>query len=546
MIRFLAELSTKIDTYIHPTPSNNYDKRYNVYEIDINEYPEESYWLDWGGYYDNFSGSSLELYYSQFLMRVQTLEEVFYTPFSLFITADNIVLFNVPKHPWLYPDYSTEINSVIPFISSALDPANPSNNRVKGMLAAARLEMPNFTVKLSDAISGITLNQGFTLSLINNDGYFDNDEKWNLFNTPVRIKKATMENPGYNDFKAIRTGLVENITTTFDKFQITVADRLRSMGEPVCDVLRQSMFPGIIIDEKDLNKNIPLVYGTKKIKLLKLNDTNYIAAEYVTSVNGVFDRDGNNIFYGFNPLTGVITVTGEPDSAIITGYTNNKIGEIIKDIISRKTNIQFNNSNWNLDELNQYIDISAPINIVLSSGNVKAAIQNILKNDMAFFIQQIDGRFTIRKYGTEYAIHEIPAWSATKKPEKIFDSAQEHYFSSCIINYDFIEDDRYKSFLFADRENQAENNFRRRVRKTFDTELIYEEDALVLSKLLSDRYTAMRQTLKLAIGIDTSGFELLDTVVFNAAINKREFSSVSKFIIKEINPAQDMLVLEEL
>lgn len=54
MINYLAEISFKGDEVeINPTPSHNYSKQYNIYELDIRSQLGISYWLDWGGYYDN-------------------------------------------------------------------------------------------------------------------------------------------------------------------------------------------------------------------------------------------------------------------------------------------------------------------------------------------------------------------------------------------------------------------------------------------------------------------------------------------------------------
>ena len=60
------------------------------------------------------------------------------------------------------------------------------------------------------------------------------------------------------------------------------------------------------------------------------------------------------------------------------------------------------------------------------------------------------------------------------------------------------------------------------------------------------RYTVMRQRLKFGIGIDTSGFQLLDRIVIKPRFNERYFSKALYFVIIEINPAQDILTLEEI
>jgi len=545
MTNFLVELTGVSDVVILPTPSNEYPKHYDIYEINISQPPEQSWWTDWGGYYNNFVGTQIELYYEQYLTRTNSLSELFNMPFSIFLRDDLVALINIPRHPWLYPDYATEGEEVLPFLSSALNPDNPSFNIVRGMNAPVKLEIPNFSIKLSDNINGIVLNQGFSVSLFNNNGYFDDMNLWNLFNKPLHLKKATVENPEYADFKTIRNGLVENTATTLDSININVSDRFRAMGEPACEVIQQRMFPGIIIEERNLNKNIPVVYGRNTITLQKLNETNYIAGEYISEVIGVFDRDGNNLSFTFNPVNNVITSSNNAYSAIVVGYTENKIGSIIADLVTRKTDIQFNNTNWNLDEVNQYIGNSYPVNIVINRGDVRRAIQSVLTNDMAFFIQQMDGRFTVRRYGAEYKKHTIPSWAITQTPRRTNDSAQENFFSSCVINYSF-KGEAFNSYLFDERENQAENDYKRRVLRTFDTGLIYGSDARDLAVLLSDRFTTIKQTIRLAIGFDTSSFELLDTIEVDLKINSRKFNDVPQYFIKEINPAQDILVIEEI
>ena len=543
-MNFLAEISYKSDKIIHPTPSNNYDKQYNIYEIDINKIENETYWTDWGGTYDHYTGTQIELYYGLFLQKANSVNEVLTTANSLFITNENIVLINIPKHPWIYPDYSTEIEEVVPFLSSCLNPDNPSNNILREINAPVKLELPNFTVKLSDNIAGITLNQGFNIDLINNDGYFDNEIKWNLLNTPLHLKKSCIENPTYSDFHTIRTGLIENVSTTFNNVNISISDKIKAMNEPVCNVIKQSDYLNIIIEEKSIGKNIPVLYGTKKIKLIKLNLNNYLACEYISNISGVYNKDGNSISFSQN--NDIILTNEEADYAIVTGYVNNKIGEIILDLINKKTKIMYNDSNWNIEELESYIEKSPKVNIVFENGDVKKCIQDTLKSDLAFFIQTIDGRFTIRYYGNTYNTHTIPNWCITKKPEKTWESAQENYFSSCIVNYNYIDNELYSTYAYTEKENEAENLYRKIVRKTFDTNLINESDVIKLAKLLTERYTYLKQTLKLYVGIDTSNYELLDTVRININVNERNFNCSNLYYIKEINPAQDILTLEEI
>jgi hypothetical protein len=557
MVRFLAELSYRHKIILLPTPSNSVsrslpfakssgaDMPTAVYELDISPPPEKSYWLDWGGYFDNFTGINIELYFGRFLDRVYNDTILLLTPFSYYIDTEFKVFLNIPMHPWLYPEYSTEAEHVIMFISSALDPDNPSNNKLQGIVAKTLLEIPNFTIKLSDSISGVILNQGFNLYFINNDGYFDDDSKWDLFNTPVTLKKATKENPLYKDFRQIRRGLADNTATTFDMFNVSVSDRFKNMDEPVCGVIREENFPNLAILPAAIGKNIPVVYGKKKVDLIKISDSpeRYVGAEFISSVGEGYDRDGKSIHVKLLG-DGTIDATGAA-SAIISGYTANRIGEIIKDIINRKTENRYHDGNWNTVETEKYLNMSPKVNIAFNTGNVREAVQNVLKSDMAYLIQQADGKLTVRKYGETYGLHKIPAWSITQKPEKNYSKAVSNYFSSCVINYDFTDKDTFKSYLYEEMKSEAEKRYRKLVLKTFDTDLTEEIDAENLAKLLSKRFSTLRKTIKQAVGIDTAGFELLDKINGEMTINGRVFSDKSIYIITEINPAQDIITAEE-
>jgi len=540
MIRFLAEIAVKTKVFIHPTPAS-FNKQHNIYYIDINEHPTDTYWTKWGGYYDNFSDTQIDLYFDGFLTKVTSMENLLVTPNSLYL-KNRMVFINISKHPWLYANHSVSTRKNYPYLSAPLNPDKPSNNLIRGVNAQVKLGIPSFSVKLSDNIAGITLNQGFSVTLINNDGFFDNEQDFNLFNAPVYIKKAIKEDPQYDDFATIRSGLVENTSTTFSDFKIDVSDNIRAFERPACNIVNQDNFD-IIVDDTGIGKKIPLIFGKKRIQLLKLNETKYLTAENATGVERVFNKDGISINYTFDINNKIITAEGA-EEAIIIGSQNNRIGEIIRYMISR-AGIAYTSDNINIDEFNSYASTSPKINFAVTDGNIRSTIESTLKSDMAYFIQQSTGKFTIRKFGAFYNLHFIPSQSMTKKPEKIFDSAYKNYFSSCIVNFNFTGNEQHSSELFDEREGEAESIYWRKLLKTFDTDLIERSDARNLAIALSDRFTTMRQTLKLAAGIDTSGFELLDTIIVFLNINGRMSSNVALFTIKEMNSAQDTLTVEE-
>jgi hypothetical protein len=58
------------------------------------------------------------------------------------------------------------------------------------------------------------------------------------------------------------------------------------------------------------------------------------------------------------------------------------------------------------------------------------------------------------------------------------------------------------------------------------------------------RFSTMKDTVRVSVGADTSRFNLLDTVNMKIAVNGRKYSNNETWIIKEIDPARDRLVLE--
>ena len=439
MLNFLAEISQMHEVYVRLIPTTREPRNFNLYEININPPPEQSYWTDWGGVYDNFVGSEIELYFTQFLPEVTTIGEVRTTSFRKF-TRNGIVLVNLPMHPWFFAAHTSEARSVIPFLSSAIDPDNPSNNIVNNTPALVKLEIPSTNVRLSDSFNGINLKQGFSLNISNNDGNFDDETFWKLFNTPVTLKKSITYKPSYTDFINIGSGFIQGVDTIFDNLRINVGDKLSSMNEQVCKIISFDTFPYLDIRPSALNRNIPVVYGTRRINLLQIRENQYLTAEGVTSVSNVRDRDGNIVTGWTTTISGesrllLINSNTQIATAMVQGHQNNRIGQIIRHLVEQNTNIPFNPTEWNIAEVNAYTNISPRINIEINSGTVRRVIEDVLRNDMAYFIQQLDGRFTIRRYGRDYQTHSIDSSLLVKNPDKDYSSAQNNYFSSCIINW---------------------------------------------------------------------------------------------------------------
>jgi hypothetical protein len=544
---FSADLSEDTEISLLFTPSNDVSRQYNVYETYLGEYPTppppDDYWRDWGGWYDNPVINQVEIYIGgQYLIRVYSLEDCCAQENTIYDEETaGMVYINVGKHTWLYDNVMTNFRKTVSFLSGPKNPNKPSDDVFNNKHWPVRLETPKFTVKLSDVISGLTKYSTFDFILHNDDGFFDDLEATNFFNSPSYIKKTWKENPDANDFIPIRYGMVETIKIDNKIMTVSCADIFRTLEEPVCKVVAD-VFPTAA---ENTDENLPVVYGTVTIPLIEIDDLKYAAGENITDLINVYDKDGNviddPIFSG-----GIITVTREAEYAVVTGNTNNKLGEVVKDIIISKTTVQYISSFLDIAETDVYIAGSPAINIAFTDGTVRDAVKDALASDMVFLIQKNDGRFTLREWGKTYNTFSIKNWEITKFPVKNYADAQKNYLSSCSVyyNYDFSEEVFNNVLLYRNNEDKAEAAYNKLVRKAFETYLTNETDAFNLGVKLSGRFSTLRETIQVGVGHDTSGINLLDTVELELSVNGRMFSKYTTWIVKEIDPAQDILTLE--
>ena len=129
---------------------------------------------------------------------------------------------------------------------------------------------------------------------------------------------------------------------------------------------------------------------------------------------------------------------------------------------------------------------------------------------------------------------------------KDFEDAQANYFSACIVKYN--QNTRTGTHgayePFTGNEAEVESLYSKTRRVEYDTRLTGGTYALDLAARLGDRFSFLKETVKLAVGADTSSYNILDTVHLDVEVNGRRYSDTTDWIIKELDPAQDKLTLE--
>jgi hypothetical protein len=544
MVLFAADLSQElIEASVIFNPSEKVSRVHNIYESYLGKHLT-TYWTAWGGWYDNITLTPIEIYVGGHnLIQVISLDDCCSQEWSIFNdTNAKMVYINVPNHSWLYDEVTTSFRHIVSFLSGPKNPNNPSDDIINEEHWQVRLETPKLTVKLSDVINGLTKYSTFDFTLFNNDGYFDDLEATNFFNGPSYIKKTWKENPEPEDFLIIRAGKVESIKIDDKTMTVTNADLFRTLEQPVCKIIKEVFSSA----NKNADKKLPVIYGTVTISLIQIDDLKYVVGENITEVSEVFDKEGNSVSFTFED--GIITTTSEADYAVVTGSTNNRMGQIITELIATKAYLGYIYSFWDVDETNEYINNSPYINIAFTDGAVNAAVKKVLSSDMAFLIQKNDGKFTIREWGKTYKTYQINNWEITKYPVKDYNSAQKNFQSSCLINYDYNFQNKTfnNSLLYKGNERMAEKSYGKLVRKEFETYLIDSLDVENLAIKLSNRFSIVKENVQVAVGFNTSEINLLDTVQLELTVNDRSISKYTEWVVIEMDPAQDILTLEPI
>lgn len=488
---------------------------------------------------------------------------------SFWIDSDNLLVYmNLPLNPWQYFTAFTAmyVNGDSTFSTGPKDEENPSDQFYGDLLVRPVMEVPTIQNKLSDAISGIVIYNSFSIVANNSDGVYDSYNVLRFFNTPLQISKTTENAQTLADFNIIRRGIINDIKVSFDRIEVEATDQLFLFNKQYCRKITKSEFPNV--DDGNLNDDIPVAWGpVYNIKTFEVDrDTaetptwiDYIVLDrgYITSLDAIYDTDGVAITgYTFDAVSGIFRVTEvdgdgdvkEAETADATGRENNLLGEIVVDALLENENIPYVAGFWDLVETDYYISISDEQGFYFKGGITRELISKVLKNDTAFLIQKNNGLFTIRRWGLDYETWRIPAWVITKNPQKNFQDATKFFCSSARIKYQpRHEDDEYAfQYLNDMSERDIFEEYRKSFTADFETDLTDEISANELSERILSRFGQVRETVSVGLGVDTFQINPLDKIALDLDINERQFSQYGSWIVKAVDPGQDMLTLEGL
>jgi len=501
----------------------------------------ETYWTRWGGWYDIPPTPNLTIFLGKYLRRVPSLAALVLSDES-YTVVGQFVYTNTPKYPWQYFFDEGTIESLEAYASTVPDPDKPSDDIYINAIGQevrhpVRLQVPSSTLNASlpDPINGVVLFPSFSVGLENSDGHFDDYKIADFANRPIDVLKSNVDNPTLADFKTIRVGKIESVTTTPKVITIKALDPYTTLGEEVCRPYTKQVFADL--PEDLAGKKMPAAWGQiDQAPRIALGETRFALCDPAYKPN-VANMNSNPDFSFSSSGEGPVSFRAE-------GL--DKIGPIITSLIAQASSIAYVEGLWDVAETDRYAQICPEVGIYYKGGAVKKLVGEILRNDLAFLIVKNDGRLTLRRWGVAYDRHEIPSWQITKPP-KIETSDTKYFMSSCAIEYLHQEDSNtYKGYYLHDAEERSIYlKWRKQVRKDFQTRLKHKGDVEGLATRLLARFGRQTKLIQLSTGYDTSQINLLDTVITDITINGRRLTRGNKYIVRKVNPAQDTLLLEE-
>lgn len=541
-------------------------ERTNLYLY--NTIPQENYWIEWGGTFDNPTGYGLQIFMNQYLVEVFDQTSLESTSNSFWIDKDNDKCYmNLPKKPWQYISAIAKLydNKQSTFSTGPKDENNLSDIIYDGIKVLPRMEVPSVKNEINDIISGISTYNDFNILISNQDGKFDGFDILKYFNRPLQISKTSENDQSIEDFNRIRFGIVSNISVEFDALEIEAADEFYLMNNDFCNKFTLADYPNIA--SGDINKDIPVSWGpVSNVPLIEVNkDTadpatwiDYIAIDkdYLTDVDKIYDDDGTELTFTFSLVTGIIRTTSvdgdgeaiEAESADVVGKSSNLLGEVVIESLSDNENMPYVDGIWDVTETDKYLAICADVGFYFDGGITRDLVEGVLESDNAFLIQKNNGLFTLRQWGQEYETHYIPSEAVTQKPGKNFEDAFSYFCSSVKILFDknFNDDNFLGTYIDDTREFEIFEDTTRSFLASFETSLINENEITDLAERLLSRFGEPRETLDIGVGVDTFDINPLDTVKYEGMINDRDFSDYSRWIVKSVNPGQDQITMEGL
>ncbi len=217
--------------------------------------------------------------------------------------------------------------------------------------------------------------------------------------------------------------------------------------------------------------------------------------------------------------------------------------EVIKDIVIRYSNIDYSSLYFDRDKIEA--QKFEKINLYISDGTVRDALEKVCKGSFLFFFSNADGVYTIKKlvdgyYKTHNIEHEAIVSIHVKKDSKYYGNeivALYRQNAKGVGTKHVYENAYFKQGLV---------NHKRTIRKEVKTLLTEKVDAIKYAKVVARRYASEHTTLDIVLAKDIIDIEILDKVLIKTQEGGHHFYTSGEFLVLSVEPKTKKLQLLEI
>ena len=385
--------------------------------------------------------------------------------------------------------------------------------------------VPNLKKQKDSLFFGLLQYSGGSVTFDNTGGYFDDFSTRDLYGQPIRIL-LSFEGLDYSDALLVFSGKVEDYAQDFTSFKLKIADtrKLLSRKLPI-NVFDSTTYPSM--DSKLIGLPIPIAFGTViKAPAYRTSSGNWKFAD--TTFNAidatitVYEKDDTEFSHGGTETDGTFTGADTTDKLTVT-YTQSVVQnglDILSDIIANYEGIDFNETNYDLDEWNAEKTSVSNEGIWLGRGNLKSTvdiIEQVCTDNQGVFDVLPSGKFTFRSFiPTRIPEHEIFEYELLDDPSKI-DSSEEFLTSVKIEHSEDLKEKDAEIFTYDTLESEVYGRYRQYKERTFESALTNSTDAATLGAAIMGQSKFIFPIIDLTTKTQNINLRILDNLQYTYA-----------------------------
>ncbi|HXK36582.1 MAG TPA: hypothetical protein VJ553_03295 [Candidatus Paceibacterota bacterium] len=266
---------------------------------------------------------------------------------------------------------------------------------------------------------------GGDITLDNHDGNFDSLVEGNpgIFGGAVRVLQG-FDSDAYAAFTRMASGLIEGVKINRDSCVVTMVDQRKYLSRSApMRVYEVATYPNL--NYANYGRPIALAYGqlrgvpcvclneeavapaTWDFKICDCTDHAIVSIDQLYSDGIKVTASASSMANGTFSLIGGDFKVGTVVKADIHGYATTNAADVIADILLNHLGLVYNATNFNTTEWAVAQAAAMDVGVYVGdSREVFAIIEDICASALMNFIQQDDGRYTLRIYDAARAIDQ--------------------------------------------------------------------------------------------------------------------------------------------